>query len=79
LGFCSHPLDCVHHVRLLRQERISQVRRPLDIARHPLNHIWKLYQTLDAWVPRLFCHGVCQRFACQILVPIHPLLQLDDF
>jgi hypothetical protein len=51
----------------------------LDIARHPLNHVWKLYQSLYAWVPRLLCDGVGQRFACQILVPIHPLLQLDDF
>jgi hypothetical protein len=72
-------LDRVHHVRLLRQECVPQIRRPLDIAGHPLHHVGKLYQSLYTWVPRLFCHGVCQRFACQILVPIHPLLQLDDF
>jgi len=51
----------------------------LDIAGHTLHHVWKLYQSLYAWVPRLLCHGVSQRFAFQILVPIHPLLQLDDF
>jgi hypothetical protein len=63
---------------LLRQKRVSQIRRPLDIAGHTLHYIWKLYQSLDAWVPRLFCHRVRQRFPFQILVPIHPLLQLDD-
>jgi len=50
----------------------------LDIARHALYYVWKLYQSLDAWVPWLFCHRVRQRFAFQILVPIHPLLKLDD-
>jgi hypothetical protein len=64
---------------LLRQECISQVRRPLDIASHPLHHVWKLYQSLDAWVPRLLCDGVRHCFALQILVSIHPLLELDNF
>jgi hypothetical protein len=70
----THSLDRIHHVRLLRQKCISQVRRPLDIAGHTLHHVWKLYQSLYAWVPRLLRHGVRQRFALQILVPIHPLL-----
>jgi len=64
---------------LLRQECVSQIRRPLDIARHPLHHIWKLYQSLNAWVPSLLCHRIRQRFALQILVPIQPLLELDNF
>jgi hypothetical protein len=44
LSLRAHALDCIHHIRLLRQKCISQVGRPLDIARHPLHHIWKLYQ-----------------------------------
>jgi hypothetical protein len=64
---------------LLRQECVSQIRCPLDIAGHTLHHVWKLDQSLNAWVPRLLCNGVRQLFAFQILVPIHPLLQLDDF
>jgi hypothetical protein len=79
LSLCTHALDCVHHVGLLRQECVSKVRGPLDVACHPLHHVWKLYQTLDTGVPRLLCHCVCQRFALQIFVPIHPLLQLDNF
>jgi hypothetical protein len=79
LSLRTHALDRVHHVGLLRQECVSQVRGPLDIARHPLNHVWKLYQRLDAWIPRLLCHCVRQCFALQILVSIHPLLELDNF
>jgi Zn-dependent peptidase ImmA (M78 family) len=64
---------------LLRKECVSQIRRPLDIAGHALHHVRKRHQSLDTWVPRLLCHRICQRFAGQILVPIHPLLKLDDF
>jgi hypothetical protein len=51
----------------------------LNIPRHSLHHVWKFYQRLDAWVPRLLCHGVCERFALQILIIVHPLLKLNDF
>jgi hypothetical protein len=78
LSLRAHALDCVHHVSLLRQECVSQIRRPLDIADHALQHVWKGYHSLYAWVPRLLCHRVRQRFVFQILVPIHPLLKLDD-
>jgi hypothetical protein len=64
---------------LLRQECVPQIRRPLDIAGHTLHHVWKLDQCLYAWVPLLLCHCVRQRLALQILVPIHPLLKLDNF
>jgi hypothetical protein len=63
---------------LLRQECVSQIRRPLDIAGHALHRVWKLYHSLYAWVPPLFRHRVGERFAFQILVLIHPLLKLDD-
>jgi len=63
---------------LLRQECISQIRCPLDVAGHALHHIRKRYQSLNTWVPRLLCHRIGQRFSCQILVLVHPLLKLDD-
>jgi hypothetical protein len=78
LSLPTQALNCIHHIRLLCQKRVSQVGRPLDVASHPLNHVWKLYQRLDAWVPRLLCHGIRQRLALQIFVSIHPLLKLDN-
>jgi hypothetical protein len=64
---------------LLRQECVPQIRRPLHIAGHPLDYVWKFYQSLNTWVPRLLCHCVRDCFTLQILVSIHPLLELDNF
>jgi hypothetical protein len=73
-----HPLDRIHDVRLLREERVSQIGRPLDVSGHSLDHVWSRGQSLDAWIPRLLGHSVCQCFVFQIFVPIHPLLKLND-
>jgi hypothetical protein len=64
---------------LLREECVSQVRRPLDISSHPLHHIWKRYQCLDARVPRLLGHCVRQGLVLQVLVIREPLFKLDHF
>jgi hypothetical protein len=64
---------------LLRQECISQVRRPLDIASHPLHRVWKCCHRLDARVPRLLRHCVRQGLVLQVLVMRVPLLKLDHF
>jgi hypothetical protein len=64
---------------LLCQKRVSQICGPLNIAGHPLHHVWKFDQWLDARVPRLLCHSVRQRFALQILIVVHPLLKLNYF
>jgi hypothetical protein len=51
----------------------------LNIAGHALHHIRKLYQALNAWIPRLLCHSFGQRFALQTLIVGHPLLKLNHF
>jgi len=79
VSLSTQALDCIHNIRLLGQERVPQIRGPLNVARHPLNHVWKLHQSLDAWVPRLLGHCVRQCLALQIFVLIHPLLKLNDF
>jgi hypothetical protein len=77
LSLCAHALNRVHHISLLREECVSQIRCPLDVAGHALHHVRKLYQPLNAWIPRLLCHSVRKRFPLQILIVIHPLLQLN--
>src|SRR5262245_18679423 len=32
LGFLPHPLDRIHHITLLIEERVAQVRSPLDVV-----------------------------------------------
>ena len=49
-----HALHRVHHVLLLRQKRISQIRCPGDICRQPSDHIWEYGHRLDTRIPGLF-------------------------
>src|SRR5262249_11753949 len=53
LGLPAHALNCVHHVRLLPQECVPQIRCPLDVAGHACHHVRKHHQSLNTWVPRL--------------------------
>jgi hypothetical protein len=32
LSLGPHALDCAHHVSLLRQESVPEIRRPLNVA-----------------------------------------------
>jgi hypothetical protein len=64
---------------LLREKRVSQIGRPLDVACQSLNDVWSNGQGLDAGIPRLLGHSVRQCLVLQIFVSIHPLLKLDDF
>jgi hypothetical protein len=64
---------------LLRQECVSQVGRPLNIASHPLKHVWKCYQCLDTRIPRLLRYCVRQGLVLQVFVIRVPLFKLDDF
>jgi hypothetical protein len=79
LGLHAHALNRIHHIRLLRQECVSQVGGPLNIARHTLHHIWIRHQSLDTWVPRLFRDRIRKRLVFQVRIVSHPLLELDDF
>jgi hypothetical protein len=74
LRLCAHPLHGVHHILLLRQDRISHVCHPLNILGHPLHHVWKRRHRLNAWVPGLLGHGVRKCLILQIGVLRHPLL-----
>jgi hypothetical protein len=79
LGFSTHPLHGIHHVRLLSKESVPEIGGPLDVPRESLDHIGKGDHGLHACVPRLFRHGISKRFIFQIFVPLHPLLELDHF
>src|SRR4029077_6261878 len=51
LSFRPHALDCGHHVSLLRQESVSKIRRPLNVACERFHDIREWSQTLNARVP----------------------------
>jgi hypothetical protein len=79
LSLGSHPLDRRHHIGLLRQKRVPEIGRPLNIPSQSLDDVRNGGQGLDTGVPRLFGDGVRQCFIFQIFVAVHPLLELDDF
>jgi hypothetical protein len=71
-------LNCIHDIALLCQKRIAQIGGPLDVVSQPLYYFRQTRQSLNTWVPRLFRHGIRERFVLETLVPIQPLLKLDD-
>jgi hypothetical protein len=79
LGFLAHSLDGVHHLALLRKERVAEVSRPLNIVGESLHDIWKPCHGLHARIPGLFSDRVRQGFILQVLVLPQPLLKLDKF
>jgi hypothetical protein len=68
LRLLSHALRSIHHLRLLRQEGIPEVRGPLDVIRQALHHIGKRGHGLYTRVPRLLPHGIDERFVFQAVV-----------
>ena len=79
LGLAAHPLHGIHHIAFLRQERVTQIRSPLDVVGEPLHDVGQSRQSLHAWIPRLLRDGVGKRFILQSRIFRQPLLQLDDF
>src|SRR4029077_16853836 len=57
LCLLAHPLHRVHHVLLLRQECIAQVRRPLNVIGQALDQVGQTGHRRDAGVPGLLGDG----------------------
>jgi hypothetical protein len=79
LCLLSHALHCIHHIRLLRQESIPEVRGPLDVIGQAFHQIGKRRHGLYTRIPRLLLHGIDERFVFQSLVFFQPLLELNEF
>ena len=77
-GLLAHPLDGVHDVALLLQERVAEFGGPLDVVAKTLDDVGQRGHRLDAWIPRLFRDLVSQRLVLQARILREPLLELDD-
>jgi hypothetical protein len=62
----------------LREEGVTEIGCPLDVASHTLNHVGISCQGLNAWVPILLLHRAREGFVLQVFVFVHPLLKLND-
>jgi hypothetical protein len=58
----AHTLNSIHHIRLLREECVAQLRRPFDVLGQLLDHVRKSGQSLDARIPVLLFHRVRKLF-----------------
>ena len=68
----------VHHLALLREESVAELRGPLDVVGEPFDDFGERGHRLDAGIPRLLRDRVGQCLVLEFRVLCQPLLQLDD-
>ena len=56
-GLFPLPLHRIHHILLLRQKGVTQLRGPIHVRSHHLQHRWKRNQRLHAGIPRKMVFG----------------------
>jgi hypothetical protein len=78
LSLLAHTLNCIHHIGLLCQKRIAEIRCPLDIVSQALDQVGQSSQRLDAWVPRLLGHCISKGFVFHPRILRKPLLELNN-
>jgi hypothetical protein len=79
LCLLAHALHGIHHIALLRQKRVAQVRGPLNVFCQTLYYFGQRSQRLNAWIPGLFHGGIGECFILQPGILCQPLLELDYF
>jgi hypothetical protein len=55
----AHPLDGVHHIALLREKRVTEIRGPLNVVGEAFHHIGQSRHRLNARIPGLFLNRLC--------------------
>src|ERR1700678_1891765 len=74
-----HPLDCIHHFRLLSEKCVSKICSPRDVSVQALHKVRKDHKGLYARVPVLLLCCLGESAACEPRVPLEPLLRLHKF
>ena len=69
----AQPLDGNHHILLLINKSLPQIRRPIQVVIHPFQNTWVASQSLDAGVPRLLVNLVGVTAAADVTVGQHDL------
>jgi hypothetical protein len=67
LSLLAHALHGIHHIALLRQERVAQIRGPLNIVCQALYDVWQSRECLDTWIPRFLRYRIGE---CLVLQPL---------
>ena len=72
----AQPLDRIHHVRLLREEGVTQILGPFELVAHHGQNLGGAGQRLDAVVPGLLVDLLLQCIALQRLALLQPAVGL---
>ena len=78
MSFCAQALYRIHHIRLLRNNRITQLLGPVEFLAHHCENLRRSHQRFDAVVPILFSNCSLQLISLEILVRLQPAFGLDD-
>ena len=71
LRFGAQTLNGVHHVWLLRDDRITQLLGPIELRAHHFKYAWRRHQRFNAVVPILLGDGGLERIARELLVGLY--------
>ena len=75
----TQALDRIHDVGLLRQHRVAELLRPVELVAHHVEHVGRGRERFYAVVPVLLVDRRLERVALESLVGIGPAVGLDDF
>ena len=78
VGLPPHALDGIEHVRLLSEEDVPQLRGPVEVLRHPTEHVGEVRERLDARVPGLRLERLVELLPAQLRTFLDPALGLHD-
>ncbi len=73
----AHPLNRVHDLRLLCEESVTEIGRPLNVLVQFRERVRHGHQCLYARIPRLLLGGVNERLAAEIPVALEPLARFN--
>ncbi len=74
----AEPLDRGHDLFLLSEERVTELRRPIQLLAHHREHVGEVRERLDARVPGLLLELASLCFTGRTPASSHPPIGLDD-
>ena len=67
-----------HHVRLLREERVAELLRPVELLAHHREHLRERRQRFHGRIPGFLLQRILERLVLEAGVDLDPALGLDD-
>jgi hypothetical protein len=79
IGLRTQPLNRVGHRALIRRKCLSNGGIIVDVLRHHLQNLRKIYQRNKGGIESLLLRGIGERGSCQSLVCCQPVVDIQNF